>query len=136
MWFRVMVDLGLENVGVKACDEMTEDYLDQLEQMYIADGFYRDGTEPNDQRRIDYYNPWAMHFYGLLYAKYRPNDARAERLRNRASAFAQHHHNWFASSGANIPYGMSSHLYYVFPTSETDMLTVMIVVNLEIEIVR
>lgn len=107
-FFRVIVDLGLENVGVSVDEAMTEEYLQDLESLYIADGWYRDGGDTGDTRRIDYYNPFAMHYYGLLYAVYRPRDTnRAQRFRERARQFASQYIHWFAATGANVPYGRS-----------------------------
>jgi hypothetical protein len=111
MFFRVVVDLGLEKVGVPVDRSMSEEYLRHLEDLYIADGWYRDGGGKGDDRRIDYYNPFAMHYYGLLCAVYRLEDsadrARASRFRERARRFAQHFQHWFADTGANVPYGRS-----------------------------
>ncbi|KAI9277324.1 hypothetical protein BC943DRAFT_364286 [Umbelopsis sp. AD052] len=107
-FFRVMVDLGLDKVGIKVDDSMTEEYLQDLESLYIGDGWYRDGDDEGDTRRIDYYNPFAMHFYGLIYAVYRPEDKeRCQRFRDRARKFAQHFQHWFADTGENVPYGRS-----------------------------
>lgn len=107
-FFRVVVDLGLERVGVPVDESMTEEYLRDLESLYIGDGWYRDGGDRGDTRRIDYYNPFAMHYYGLIYAVHRPRDkARGDRFRERARLFAQHFLHWFADSGANVPYGRS-----------------------------
>lgn len=41
--------------------------------MYIGDGWYSDG---NSLQR-DYYIPFALHYYSLLYAKYCPEDKRS-----------------------------------------------------------
>jgi hypothetical protein len=107
-FFRVMVDLGLERVGIKVDWTMTEEYLQDLEELYIDDGWYRDGDDEGDTRRIDYYNPFAMHYYGLIYVKYCPNDkARCDRFRERARKFAIHFQHWFADTGSNVPYGRS-----------------------------
>ena len=107
-FFRVLVDLGLEKVGVEVNRQMTEKYLSDLDTLYIDDGWYRDGDEPGDTRRIEYYNPFAMHYYGLVYAKARPEDiARCQRFRDRAQKFAIHFQHWFADTGANVPYGRS-----------------------------
>jgi hypothetical protein len=107
-FFRIIVDLGLDKVGIKVDEKMTEDYLVDLETLYIDDGWYRDGEDTGDTRRIDYYNPFAMHYYGLVYAKARPGDkARCNRFRERARKFAQHFQHWFADTGANVPYGRS-----------------------------
>ena len=109
MFFRVLVDLGLRNVGIETDQSMTEEYLDRLESLYIGDGWYRDGDDKGDTRRIDYYNPFAMHYYGLLYAKYGPSSdrERGKRLKDRARRFAVHYQHWFADTGANVPYGRS-----------------------------
>lgn len=111
MFFRVMVDLGLEKVGIPVDRSMSEEYLQHLEDLYIDDGWYRDGSGEGDTRRIDYYNPFAMHYYGLICAVYRlesPEDkARAKRFRERARKFARHFQHWFADTGANVPYGRS-----------------------------
>ncbi|KAG0648266.1 hypothetical protein D0Z07_5231 [Hyphodiscus hymeniophilus] len=107
-YFRVIVDLGLEKVGVEVNRQMTDQYLDDLDTLYIDDGWYRDGDDPGDTRRIDYYNPFAMHYYGLVYAKARPQDTeRCMRYRDRARKFALHFQHWFADTGANVPYGRS-----------------------------
>ncbi len=107
-FFRVMVDLGLQRVGVRGPDNLTESYLCDIERYYVADGWYRDGDEPGNTRRIEYYNPFAMHFYGLIYAKMSKGDhARSLRLRQRAREFALQFQHWFADDGACIPYGRS-----------------------------
>ncbi|KAJ5259635.1 hypothetical protein N7478_012616 [Penicillium angulare] len=107
-FFRVLVDLGLERVGVNVDWQGTEEYLQDLERLYMANGWYRDGGNAGDLRRIDYYNAFAMHFYGLVYAIYKPQDtARAQRFRQRASEFAHNFQHWFAEDGACIPYGRS-----------------------------
>ena len=107
-FFRVLVDLGLEKVGIDVDETMTEEYLDDLETLYIDEGWYRDGKEPGDTRRIDYYNPFAMHYYGLIYAKARPRDkTRCANFRERARKFALSFQHWFADTGANVPYGRS-----------------------------
>jgi hypothetical protein len=73
-FFSVLVDLGLEKVGFKVDERMTEEYLDDIETLYMDEGWYRDGKDPGDTRRIDHYNPFAMHYYGLVYAQARPQD--------------------------------------------------------------
>ena len=56
MFFRVIVDLGLRNVRIEVDESMTEDYLTRLDNLYIDDGWYRDGNNRGDDRRIDYYS--------------------------------------------------------------------------------
>lgn len=107
-FFRVVVDLGLERVGVAIDHDGTEQYLQDLEEMYVDEGWFRDSGDVEDCRRLDWYNPFAWHYYGLLYAVHRPEDqARCDRFRERARLFAQHMIHWYADSGANVPYGRS-----------------------------
>ena len=107
-FFRILVDLALESVGVPFDAAGTEEYLDDMESLYIADGWYRDGEDPGDTRRVDYYNPFAMHYYGMFYAVHRPSDkARGDRFKERARTFAPVFMHWFADTGANVPYGRS-----------------------------
>jgi hypothetical protein len=79
--------------------------LDRLEEFYLGDGWYSDG--PTAQR--DYYIPFGMHFYGLVYAKLagRDDPERARRFRERAAAFAHDFVHWFAADGAALPFGRS-----------------------------
>jgi hypothetical protein len=107
-FFRVVVDLGLEKVGVAVDRDGTEQYLQDLEEMYIDHGWFRDSGNVEDSRRLDWYNPFAWHYYGLLYAVHRPEDqARGDRFRKRARLFAGHLLHWYADTGANVPYGRS-----------------------------
>lgn len=104
LWFRVLVNLGLANVGA-AHDAMAMRHaLDRLDQFYLADGWYADGL--TSQR--DYYVPFAMHYYGLVYAKLaQVEPMRAQTFRDRAVAFAQDFIHWFAADGAALPFGRS-----------------------------
>lgn len=107
-FFRIIVDLALESVGVQVDNAGTDAYLDDMESLYMSDGWYRDGEDADDTRRIDYYNPFAMHYYGMFYAVHRPSDkARGERFKERARTFASAFIHWFADTGSNIPYGRS-----------------------------
>ncbi|ORX46981.1 hypothetical protein DM01DRAFT_1396586, partial [Hesseltinella vesiculosa] len=104
-YFRVLIDLGLKRVGVDFDSKMTEKYLQELEAFYIGDGFYGDGPLRN---RMDYYNPWALQFYALLYARLCPEDKdRQTRFRERSRAFANQYQHWFSDDGSAIPFGRS-----------------------------
>lgn len=108
LFFRVMVNRGLRSVGAPYDADRTQSSLDRLESFYRGDGWYTDG--PSDEGSpVDYYLPWAMHFYGLLYAAMADEDdpERAERFRARAEAFATRHVHWFDDAGRAIPYGRS-----------------------------
>lgn len=79
--------------------------LNRLDEFYLGDGWYSDGI--SSQR--DYYIAFAMHYYGLIYAKYAgSNDPqRAQIYRDRAAEFAQDFVHWFAADGAALPFGRS-----------------------------
>jgi hypothetical protein len=104
-FFPVMVGLGLDRVGFAHDRDARRTRLDTLESYDLGDGWYADGDTP--QR--DYYVPWAMHFYGLVYAALAgaEDPARAERFRERAALFAADFRHWFADDGAALPFGRS-----------------------------
>lgn len=105
LYFRVLTNLGLREVGVEIDEDGMAADLDRLEGYYRADGWYTDGPDGP----MDYYNPWAMHFYGLLYGALAGgrDPARAERFRDRAERFAEDFAAWFRPDGAALPYGRS-----------------------------
>jgi hypothetical protein len=103
-FFRILVDLGLEEVGVDFDRSLTERYLEELDGFYLGDGWYRDGNV----RRIDHYIPFAMHFYGLIYARLAKGDeARAARYRERAQQFAVDIRHWYDEEGGALAFGRS-----------------------------
>lgn len=105
LFFRVLVNLGLKRVGVGHDADGMRTALDRIETFDLGGGWYSDG--PTMQR--DYYVAFALHFYGLIYAKLAaPQDAeRARRLRERAALFAPEFMHWFAADGAALPFGRS-----------------------------
>ncbi|MCC6974050.1 MAG: DUF2264 domain-containing protein [Anaerolineae bacterium] len=105
LWFRVMVNLGLAHVGAKYDEAAMNNALARLDEFYLGDGWYADGM--SEQR--DYYIPFAMHFYSLVYAKLagERDPRRAAEYRERARAFAQDFVNWFAADGSALPFGRS-----------------------------
>ncbi|GII59857.1 hypothetical protein Pth03_82460 [Planotetraspora thailandica] len=104
-FFSVLVGLGLDRAGVAFDRERIAARLDRLESFDLGGGWYSDG--PTAQR--DYYIPFAMHFYGLIYAALAGDrdPARAARLKERAAAFALDFRHWFAADGSAVPYGRS-----------------------------
>jgi hypothetical protein len=103
-FFRVLVDLGLEECGIAFDRSGTSRFLDDLESFALDDGWYRDGPH----RRTDHYIPFAMHFYGLLYATLsRGDEARAERFKARARRFALDIRHWYGPDGAALAFGRS-----------------------------
>ncbi|OME87566.1 hypothetical protein BK120_03695 [Paenibacillus sp. FSL A5-0031] len=105
LMFTVLVNVGFQKVGLPHDQDIMDNYLDTIDSYYLSDGWYSDGK--TDQR--DYYIPFAMHYYGLLYAKLMEKEdaERAARYRERASLFAQDFIHWFAEDGSSIPFGRS-----------------------------
>ncbi|TCL68182.1 DUF2264 domain-containing protein [Rhizobium sp. BK251] len=101
-FFRVLVDIALDRLGVDFDRSLTETYLKELDGFYIADGWYRDGNV----RRVDHYIPFAMHFYGLIYSRL-VDDDHARRYRERAILFAEDFRHWFTDDGATVAFGRS-----------------------------
>ncbi|HCJ72982.1 MAG TPA: hypothetical protein DHW67_15760, partial [Agrobacterium sp.] len=103
-FFRIMVDMALDHLGIEFDRSLTETFQKELDDFYISDGWYRDGN----YRRIDHYIAFAMHFYGLIYAKLsKPDDAYAERYRQRARLFAGDFASWFDEHGGTLAFGRS-----------------------------
>ena len=103
-FFHVLVSLGLELCDVDHDLSIRESDLKRLEEFWLGDGWYSDGA----YRRFDHYVPFAMHFYGLIYAKMaRGDDARRQRFRERAAEFAQEFQHWFDADGAVVALGRS-----------------------------
>ncbi|MDV3249964.1 DUF2264 domain-containing protein [Devosia sp. BK] len=103
-FFRILVDLGLEECGVEFDRSYTDAYLEELEGFYLDGGWYRDGNV----RRIDHYIPFAMHFYGLIYAKLaKGDDKRVADYKARAKAFARDIQHWFDEDGGTLVFGRS-----------------------------
>ncbi|GAA0401812.1 hypothetical protein Acor_60760 [Acrocarpospora corrugata] len=100
-FFPVLTGLGLNRVGIETVPVSAR--LDQLESYALGSGWYSDGDTP--QR--DYYIPFAMHYYALIYAALTDDQARARRLKERAAAFAHDFQHWFTTDGAAVPYGRS-----------------------------
>ncbi|WP_330633420.1 DUF2264 domain-containing protein [Halocatena halophila] len=108
LFFRVMVNAGLRSVGARHDWTTTQADLDRLESFYERDGWYTDGPAA-EGGAVDYYLPWAMHFYGLLYADIAGGDdpERAKRFRDRACAFATEYSRWFDRQGRALAFGRS-----------------------------
>lgn len=103
--FIVMVNLGLKMVGANYDKERIEFALNKIEEFYLGDGWYSDGINGHS----DYYIPFAIHYYCLIYAKFMEQEdpERSKLYKERAALFAKDFINWFADDGAAIPYGRS-----------------------------
>jgi hypothetical protein len=115
LYFRVFVNEALREVGAAHRPEQVEADLEGIEGLYLGEGWYGDGPIGT----VDYYNAFAFHFYGLLYAQWAKNrdPERARRFRERAALFQQGFLAWWDPNGAAIPYGRS--LVYRFGMAAT-----------------
>lgn len=105
LFFRVLVNVALKRAGLRYDAEQLASDLERIDAFYLGDGWYSDGK--TEQR--DYYVPFAMHYYSLLYAGIMKNEdpERAAKYAERAALFAQDYIAWFAGDGSAIPFGRS-----------------------------
>ena len=113
LFFRVLVNVALRKCGREWDAETLASDLDAIDDCYLENGWYFDGYES----QIDYYIPFAMHYYGLIYARVMEQEdpLRSETYKQRAVQFAQTFKDWFSIEGASIPFGRS--LTYRFAQS-------------------
>lgn len=106
--FRILVNLALRSVGMSWNGDQMEQDLQEMESWYIGEGWYSDGS-PAIKPQRDYYIPWAIQYYSVLYSVFaaRTDPQRAARLRERALVFGREFRHWFDENGAAIPYGRS-----------------------------
>lgn len=108
LFFRVLVDLALESVGMPFDEAAMERDLAEMDGWYVSDGWYTDG--PADVKpQKDYYIPWALQYYGVLYSVFAAerDPDRAAVYRKRAMEFGRSFARWFDENGAALPYGRS-----------------------------
>ncbi len=105
IFFRVLVNIALKKIGREYSKENLEKDLSRIEDFYVGEGWYMDGV----QGQKDYYIPFAIHFYSLIYAVVMENEdeERCKRFKARAEEFAKQFIYWFADDGAALPYGRS-----------------------------
>ena len=102
-FFRIFVNIALRELGREYSQDRLESGLAAVDALYREDGWYIDETN------YDLYNPFAFHFYGLVYATLMKerDPVRSERFRQRARLFAAQYLPWFASDGSAVPFGRS-----------------------------
>lgn len=103
--FAVMVNLGFRKVGLPYNSEAVNAALDAVESYYLGDGWYSDGVNAHS----DYYVPFAIYFYLLIYAKEMENEdpQRCLLFKERAKRFANDFIYFFSEDGGAVPYGRS-----------------------------
>ena len=107
--FRAVVNAALRRLG-QPHDRAVEDAaLLRLQEFHLGEGWFSDGEITSQQCQVDYYVPFAFHFYGLVYAALSgtPYGEHEGLIREQARAFASQFREWFARSGAALPFGRS-----------------------------
>lgn len=104
-FFRVLVNVLFLKLGLPHSRECMEADLEVVERSYEGDGWYFDG-HPGQK---DYYIPFAMHYYGLVYAEQMKDidPVYCRRLRERAAEFYPDFIQWFDAEGREVPFGRS-----------------------------
>lgn len=105
LFFHVMVNMGFYKTGQRYDKVQMEKNLQRIEQFYLGCGWYSDGEGGHS----DYYVPFAIHYYGLVYSKLmeKEDPERCLRFKERAKQFAGDFIQWFSSDGAALAYGRS-----------------------------
>ncbi len=105
-FFNVMVKIALKLNGRGYDEDDMQKSLEFIDECYLGDGWYGDGT---DNAPVDYYIPFAMHFYGLVYAVFMKDSdpERCQKYIDRAMTFGKNFAYWFDENGSAIPYGRS-----------------------------
>lgn len=114
-YFRILTNMTFRLLGLAWNEERMKEDFGLIESFYIGDGWYFDG-QPT---QIDYYVAFAIHYYGLIYAKLMeevdPEKSRV--LKERSTLFFSDFVYWFANNGEEIPFGRS--LTYRYAHSST-----------------
>lgn len=105
-FFPLLVNLALKSLGLAYDSDLIDFCLSRIDSFYLDNGWYRDGQK-SDQR--DYYIPFAIHFYSLIYSKvcYDEDRERCELFKARAAEFAKTYIYWFDNKGRALVYGRS-----------------------------
>ncbi|USK36730.1 DUF2264 domain-containing protein (plasmid) [Bacillus sp. F19] len=104
-FFKVVINLSLKESGFPFDQNVMEKSLENIEEFYLGDGWYSDGL--TEQK--DFYVPFAIHFYSLIYAKFmeKSDPQRTLLFKERALQFSKDFIYWFSEDGSTFPFGRS-----------------------------
>ena len=113
LFFPVLVNLGFRKLGLPYDAEGTERNLNRIDDFALSGGWYADGIGGH----ADYYTPFGIQYYRLLYTKLMENEdpSRCRQYKADALLFARDYIRWFSADGSALPYGRS--LAYRFAQS-------------------
>lgn len=104
-FFRILVNVFFTVQNLRPDEERLSEDLQVIEDCYDGDGWYFDGNP----KQMDYYIPFAMHYYGLIYAHFMKavDPERCETFIERAKLFCRDYIYWFGKDGSSVPFGRS-----------------------------
>lgn len=104
-FFRILVNMAFRLLGRSFSAGRLEEDKAVIEGCYLKGGWYYDGNPG----QVDYYIPFAMHFYGLIYSRLMEGEEPeyCAVLKERASRFSEDFVYWFNGEGDEIPFGRS-----------------------------
>lgn len=104
-YFRILTNMMFLLFGLEWSEERMEEDFRLIDSFYTGEGWYFDGNPG----QIDYYVAFAIHYYGLIYAKLMAgiDTERCRILKERSTRFYKDFVYWFADNGEEIPFGRS-----------------------------
>ena len=104
-FFSILTNVALKRLGLPYSETELQKGLSLIDSYYDAGGWYNDGNGGDK----DYYNPYVMLTFGLLYRHFMNEEdpERCARYHTRALCFAKDYQFWFSDSGAAFAYGRS-----------------------------
>lgn len=104
-FFKIITNVAMYKLGQPYDREGLREGLEIIDSYYDRGGWYHDGNGGDK----DYYNPFVMVTYGIIYARFmeQEDSDRCKRYLERAEAFGKDYIYWFSSDGSSFPYGRS-----------------------------
>ncbi len=104
-FFSIMTNVALYKAGRPYDKKRLQEGLDCIDAYYDTGGWYNDGNGGDK----DYYNPFVMVTYGMVYARFmeKEDPERCRRFIERALTFGKDYIYWFSEDGSTFAYGRS-----------------------------
>ena len=105
IFFRIIANVALRKRGMPYDAEKLNAGLEFINSLYDRGGWYSDGA----RGAKDYYNPFVLVTFGVLYAMVMSDEDpdNARRFRERARKFARDYVHWFSPDGPSPTFGRS-----------------------------
>ncbi len=104
-FFSIITNVAMYKTGRPYDKERLQSGLELIDAYYDEGGWYNDGNGGDK----DYYNPFVMVTYGIVYGMFmeKEDPERCRRYRERAMEFGKDYIYWFDETGAPFAYGRS-----------------------------